>query len=183
MERELSVRLSRAFNQNVRIKANVAEMRGGRQELALEAEDISGVNLTAGLYAAAGSVALLVVAGATLIPLISFAAVPFLREKLFKQKLQEAKEAATPLVADRLRQAGTNLRDEAHRDIEEQCELVEKNTEQAYRSLVADFSAQVEAKLRQKEDFAAAAQEAIDSLRRAERQVEEILAEMGKETD
>lgn len=183
MERELSVGLSRAFNQNVRIKANVAEMRGGRQELALEAEDISGVNLTAGLYAAAGSVALLVVAGATLIPLISFAAVPFLREKLFKQKLQEAKEAATPLVADQLRQAVTNLRDEAHRYIEEQCELVEKNTEQAYRSLVADFSAQVEAKLRQKEDFAAAAQEEIDSLRRAERQVEEILAEMGKETD
>lgn len=183
MERELSVGLSRAFNQNVRLKANVAEMRGGRQELALEAEDISGVNLTAGLYAAAGSVALLVVAGATLIPLISFAAVPFLREKLFKQKLQEAKEAATPLVADRLRQAVTNLRDEAHRYIEAQCDLVEQNTEQAYRALVADFAAQVEEKLRQKENFAASAHEEVASLQRAEREVEEILIEVGKETD
>lgn len=184
MERELSVGLSRAFNQNVRLKANnAAEMQGGRQELALEAEDISGVNKTAGLYAAAGSIALLAIAGATLMPLISFAAYPFLREKMFKQKLQEAKEAATPLVADQLRQAVTNLREEAHRYIEEQCGIVEQHTEQEYRSLVADFSTQVEEKLRQKENFAASAHEEIASLQRAERQVEEILIEVGKETD
>ena len=184
MERELSVGLSRAFNQNVRLKANnAAEMQGGRQELALEAEDISGVNKQAGLYAAAGSIALLVVAGPTLIPIISFAAYPFLREKMFKQKLQEAKEAATPLVADQLRQAVTNLREEAHRYIEEQCGIVEQHTEQAYRALVADFSTQVEEKLRQKENFAASAHEELASLQRAERQVEEILIEVGKETD
>ena len=60
---------------------------------------------------------------------------------------------------------------------------MEQHTEQAYRALVADFSTQVEEKLRQKENFAASAHEELASLQRAERQVEEILIEVGKETD
>lgn len=140
LEKELALGISYYFNRRVMISSNLGmELRGNKVLFSLEAEDISNVNLKTGLVAAAGSITLMSVVGSAIMPVLSLAAIPYLRNHFKQQKLNEAKIAIMPEVESQIAKAMLQLQYEVHEYIKQKCEIIKANTEIAFYNVLDDF--------------------------------------------
>lgn len=148
LEMELSQGLSYHFKQQIRVQSDVgSEIVNDGFAISIEAEDISGVNVEAGAKAAAIGIGLFAIAGGGLLPIISLAALPFMREKMFRERLAAAKEAAKPELLSQIAQYTQRMQSDIHDYIEERCNVIVQNTEFAYEKVLADLRERVNAKL------------------------------------
>ena len=165
VENELARGLSYYFNQQVRL---VAEGEGGLKSskaiFSLEATDISNVNLQAGAIAAVGSLGLLAIVGGVAMPLISLAALPFLREKMLKEKLAAAKEEVIPSAKAQIVKAIALLRQEVHKYIDQRIENIISNTEYAYEHILLKMRQDAEKEILLKQEVKSETQREIRML-------------------
>lgn len=148
---ELAMGLSYFFRQNVRLDSGVGhEVRSGGFNLTVEAEDISSVNLQAGALAALGGIGMMAVIGGTVMPLISFAALPFLRDSMLKKKLTMAKIDAEPEIMSHITLLSHQMRNEVHKYIDERCKEITSNTELVYDRIIGDCRERVDAQIIEK---------------------------------
>lgn len=152
LETELARGLSYHFRQNIRIETvSGREMETAGFHVSLEAEDISGVNFQAGAIAAAGSIGLMVLVGGAVMPLISFAALPFLRDKMLKERLAAAKADIFPEMASQIAQFALELRNVVHGYVDKRCEAVCNNTEYAYEAVLKGMKERIDEQILEKE--------------------------------
>ena len=140
LENELARGISYYFKQRIRLSANTGtEMKSKKFALDIEANDVSSVNLQAGAIAAVGSIGILALVGGTIMPLISFAALPFLRDYMLKQKLAIAKEAVLPELKIQITKAIMELQKEVNKYIDMRCQMITSNTEYGYEKVLMDI--------------------------------------------
>ena len=140
LENELARGISYYFKQKIRLSANTGiEMKSKKFILNIEANDVSSVNLQAGAIAAVGSIGILALVGGTIMPLISFAALPFLRDYMLKQKLATAKEAVLPELKIQITKAIMELQKEVNKYIDMRCQMITSNTEYGYEKVLMDI--------------------------------------------
>lgn len=150
LELELSQGLSYHFKQQIRVQSDVgSEIANDGFVVSVEAEDISGVNVEAGAKAAAIGIGLFAIAGGGLLPIISLAALPFMREKMLKERLAAAKEAARPELLSQIAKYTKKLQADVHDYIESRCNVIVQNTEFAYEKVLADVRERINAKLQE----------------------------------
>ena len=128
----------------------MAMVRSSGFSLTVEAEDISSVNLQAGALAALGSIGMMAVIGGTVMPLISFAALPFLRDSMLKKKLTMAKIDAEPEIMSHITLLSHQMRNEVHKYIDERCKEIISNTELVYDRIIGDCRERVDAQIIEK---------------------------------
>ena len=150
LEVELSQGLSYHFKQQIRVQTDVGrEISNDGFLISIEAEDISGVNVEAGTKAAVVGIGLFAIAGGGFLPLISLAALPFMREKMLKDRLAAAKEAARPELFSQIAQYTERMQQNVHEYIENRCNVIVQNTEFAYEKVLEDIKDRVNKKLQE----------------------------------
>lgn len=162
LENELARGLSYYFNQQVRLVAEgIGGLKYSKAMFNLEATDISNVNLQAGAIAAVGSLGLLAVVGGVAMPLVSLAALPFLREKMLKEKLAAAKEEVIPAAKAQIVKAVSLLRQEVHKYIDQRTENIISNTEYAYEHILLNMRQEAEKEIFSKQETKSETQQEI----------------------
>lgn len=137
MGQELANGLSWYLKKKIQILTNRdGELKITRDIMNVEAEDVSIVNLQAGVAAAVGAVGLLAVLGSVVMPFVSMAALPYLRQKMLKEKLQTAKINVIPVVQQQIAEGINRLQYETHKYIDRQTENIIMNTEYAYQNIL-----------------------------------------------
>lgn len=145
MERELERGLSRNFNQRITISTNqTGEIQTGQLALNFYVEDISDVGLKAGVAAAAGSLGLMMIAGAGILPLIGFVAMPYLKKKMLAKRLAQAKSVVLPEVRKLLLDDVLKLQADLHKYIDERCDAILKTTKFAYNKILNDIHSMIQ---------------------------------------
>lgn len=165
LEVELSMGLSYHFKQQIRVQSDVgSEIANNGFAISVEAEDISGVNVEAGAKAAAVSIGLFAIAGGGFLPLISLAAVPFMREKILKERLAAAKEMAKPELLGQVAQYTKKLQQDVHDYVENRCNVIVQNTEFAYEKVLEDVRKKINNKFQQNDIKTADIMEKVASI-------------------
>lgn len=137
MGQELANGLSWYLKKKIQILTNRdGELKITRDIMNVEAEDVSIVNLQAGVAAAVGAVGLLAVLGSVVMPFVSMAALPYIRQKMLKEKLQTAKINVIPVVQQQIAEGINRLQYETHKYIDRQTENIIMNTEYAYQNIL-----------------------------------------------
>ena len=137
MGQELANGLSWYLKKKIQILTNRdGELKITRDIMNVEAEDVSIVNLQAGVAAAVGAVGLLAVLGSVVMQFVSMAALPYLRQKMLKEKLQTAKINVIPVVQQQIAEGINRLQYETHKYIDRQTENIIMNTEYAYQNIL-----------------------------------------------
>ena len=137
MGQELANGLSWYLKKKIQILTNRdGELKITRDIMNVEAEDVSIVNLQAGVAAAVGAVGLLAVLGSVVMPFVSMASLPYLRQKMLKEKLQTAKINVIPVVQQQIAEGINRLQYETHKYIDRQTENIIMNTEYAYQNIL-----------------------------------------------
>lgn len=151
LEQELARGLSVYFKRQISLKRSIGkELRFEQIPLQIEAEDISNASMKAGLLTAAGALGLMAIVGGAVMPMISFAAYPFLRQKMIRERLAEAKERLRPLLEAQIAQAVMRLQEEIHRYARERAEVIRQSTERVYEDTLLHFRDEVECILSEK---------------------------------
>ncbi len=151
LERELAHGMSYYFNQRIRMYTQAGtELKSKKVALNIEANDISDVTWKSGAIAAAGSVGIMAVFGGVVLPLIGFAALPFLRKQMLKEKLNEAKEQLIPEIKAQINKTILELNKEICKYVDNRCEMICTNTEYTYSQILLnmknDINIQIEKK-------------------------------------
>ena len=180
LERELSIGLSQNFNQQIQLKTtSYGEFKSLKQSLQLTATDISDVSFQAGAIAAAGGIGLLAIAGATIMPLISFAALPYLRSYMLKKKLVEVKQEITPLISSQINKVSQQLGEEIHNYVTSECQKVKENTDYAYNTLLNQLKQNISIQVNEKRSLSADKQISMVKLKEDAKRVEDIMSSIG----
>lgn len=152
LESELATGLSYHFRRKIQLGASAGrELRFDKVMPTITAEDISGVNVKAGAVAALGSVGLLAIVGGSVLPLVSFAALPYLRDKMLKEQLAAAKASVLPDVSSQMAEFSFELKHAVHNYIDERCKTICQNTEYAYDLVLNEVVSKIDAELAAKD--------------------------------
>ena len=139
LNQELSLGLSRQFKREIKLTSHaVGEVVNG-SSISLETADLSNTDIIAGSLAAAGGLALTLIAGSVFMPFVSFAAMPLIRRKMLDSKLEAAKAELIPEVRNGLIQAMTKLQQDLHKSIRQGCDSAAANAEYSYEMLLNDI--------------------------------------------
>lgn len=117
LESRLSEALSQYFNKKVFINT-VSEEIYIKPCLQMTVNDISNAGISAGVISAAGAMALMMAGGGMLMPMVSMAVFPVLRQKFLKDSLDREKESVLPTVRNELRQYVYYLQQEIEKNID-----------------------------------------------------------------
>ena len=181
-EQEIARGISRSFNQNIRLASNKrAYMERENFSIVLNAEDISNVNVKAGAIAATGSMGLMAILGGGIVPLIGFAALPFLRRKILTTSLRKAKAEVMPQVESCLSELCFQLKNLLNHHIEERCEVVVKNAKFAYEQLLTDLRISIQSEIDAKKRNNIALQSEAEEFQRALEEIRSIQDTLNKE--
>ncbi|MCR5175244.1 MAG: dynamin family protein [Anaerovibrio sp.] len=179
MEGELATGMSYYFQQRIKIETDGGkEINKRTSSLAITGEDISNVTLHAGMIAAVGSIGLLAVVGGAIMPLMSFAALPILRDALLKKRLTEAKNMAVPEVQAQLARGIQQLQVEVGKYINERCSLIRQNTEYAYEQVLLDMRKQFQQQIEEQQNSKEDVERRYNNLNHEEDMVKSFLAEL-----
>ena len=172
--------LQHEFNQRIQLKANShGELKSLVKSLQLSAMDISNAGLQAGAIAAVGGIGLLAIAGSTIMPLISFAALPYLRSYLHKKKLNEAKQEVKPMISAQLNKVRQQMLEDIHKYVADQCQMVKKNTDCAYGMLLEQLKQEISVQIKEKQSVCADKNHKMEELQRDVANVQKIIASVG----
>lgn len=151
LERELAYGMSYYFNQRICMYTQAGtELKSGKVVLNIEANDISDVTWKSGALAAAGSVGIMAVFGGVILPLVGFAALPFLRKKMLKNKLNEAKELLIPEIKSQINKAILELNKEICKYVDNRCDMICTNTEYTYSQILLNMKNDINTQLEKK---------------------------------
>lgn len=182
LERELSVALSQEFNQQIQLRTTAhGELKSCRDVLQLNATDISNVTFQAGAVAAAGGIGLLAIAGASIMPLISFAALPYLRSYMLKRKLAEVKQDIQPDISSQINKVRKQLGNEVHNYVIDECQRVIRNTDYAYNMLLEQMKKDISFQINEKRKLSSDKKSFIIRLREDIKRVKYIAESIGGE--
>ena len=166
LERELSHGLSYYFQQSIQIETEAGhEVRNRKMPIIITAEDVSQVNMEAGMIAAVSGIGLMAVVGGAVMPIIGFAAAPFLRSYMLKKKLAEAKTAAIPELSAQLAKAMQQLQAEVSKYIEERITAIQQNTEYAYEKILLNMREQFQQQMNNHQDSKEQAEQKFNLLK------------------
>lgn len=180
LEQEIAMGLQQEFNQRIQLKANShGELKPLVKSLQLSVMDISNAGLQAGAIAAVGGIGLLAIAGSTIMPLISFAALPYLRSYFHKKKLNEAKQEVKTLINQQLNKVRHQLLKDVHEYVVGQCQMVKKNTDCAYGILLEQLRQEISMQIKEKQSVCADKNLRIENLRKDIANVKNIIASVG----
>ena len=180
LEQEIAMGLQHEFNQRIQLKANShGELKSLVKSLQLSAMDISNAGLQAGAIAAVGGIGLLAIAGSTIMPLISFAALPYLRSYLHKKKLNEAKQEVKPMISAQLNKVRQQMLEDIHKYVADQCQMVKKNTDCAYGMLLEQLKQEISVQIKEKQSVCADKNHKMEELQRDVANVQKIIASVG----
>lgn len=169
LEQELSHGLSYYFQQSIQIETEAGhEVRNRKTQIHITAEDISQVNIEAGMIAAVSGIGLMAVVGGAVMPIIGFAAAPFLRSYMLKKKLAEAKTAAIPELSAQLARAMQQLQIEVSKYVEERVTAIQQNTEYAYEQILLDMRKQFQQQMDNHQDSKEQIEQKINLLKEEE---------------
>ena len=138
LETELSRGLSYHFKQKIKISTQAGKFNLGDFSINFFAEDVSNVSLKAGAVAAAGSIGLMAIVGAGILPLVGFVAAPYLKKKFLKERLAQAKISLIPEVKNTLSDSIFKMQEQIHDYIDNRCDTIVKNTKFAYEKILND---------------------------------------------
>ena len=151
MENELAQGMSYYFRQNIRIETdNGKEISTKGYSINITAEDVSSVNMEAGAMAAIGGIGLMAILGGAIMPLISFAALPFLRDNMLKKRLAMAKADVEPEIMSQIAEFSMQLKEEIHSYVDERCSNIIANSEYAYDAVLADCKQRIDGQIKEK---------------------------------
>lgn len=151
LERELANGISYYFNQRIRMYTQAGtELKSRRVALNIEANDISDVTWKSGAIAAAGSVGIMAIFGGVVLPLIGFAALPFLRKQMLKSKLNEAKELLIPEIKAQINKVILDLNKEIAKYVDNRCKMICINTEYTYSQILLNMKNDINIQLEKK---------------------------------
>ena len=143
--------MSYYFNQRIRLYTQSGlELHTSKITLSIEANDISDINWKSGMVAAASSISIMALVGNAILPLIGFAALPFLRKKMLNKRLNEAKEQVIPEIKMQITKIIIQLNNEINKYIDNQCEMICTNTEYAYNQILINMKQDVYKQLEEK---------------------------------
>lgn len=144
IELEMSHGISRQFEEEIRIESRQNNFtRKSNNSMELIVKDISNTDVQAGAITALGAIGLTVLAGSIFMPLVSFAAMPLIRSRLLKKRLENAKEDAIPQMAEQINQCVIELQNLLHKEITKRCKLVSDNMSYAYKDLLERYQAKI----------------------------------------
>lgn len=138
LEQKLSEALSRYFNKKVFITSAAGEVNF-KPCLEMTANDISSAGVEAGLVTAAGAIALTLIGGSALMPVISMAVFPLLRQKFLKDSLDKEKEEVLSNIKSEVRQYVWVLQREIEKSIETRIEDMKLSVQNNYESSVRSY--------------------------------------------
>lgn len=138
LEQKLSEALSRYFNKKVFINT-VSEEINFKPCLAMTANDISSAGLEAGVITAAGAITLSLMGASVLMPMVSMAVFPMLRQHFLKNSLNKEKEEILPNVRAELRQYVELLHQSIEKNIENRVWDIQTCVQNSYDRCVESY--------------------------------------------
>lgn len=165
LERELAHGLSYHFQQRICIETKDGQvLQGGRMLVRLETEDVSGALTQAGVLAAAGAGLLMLVGIPGIMPMISFAAFPKLRELFMGRKLDQAKAELIPTIESQLAKGMMNLEQQVSQYVSSKCQTIQANTEYAYETVLTGLQQRISEEITQKRQASEGRQQETERL-------------------
>ena len=168
LEQEIARGISRNFNQNVRLASDKTISLGTEDfSVAFSSDDISNVNIKAGAIAAAGSIGLTAILGGGILPLVGFAALPFLRKKILDEHLKRVKAEVVPQVEERISELIFKLNKTLHAYIDARCKNIVANAESAYENLISDLRFKVQSEIESNRKNASSIHQELKEIQKA----------------
>ncbi len=175
LENELSCGLSYYFQQRIKVAADLGQdVRISKAELNINAMDISNASVQAGIVAAAGGIALMATVGGLVMPVIGFAAAPFLKDYFLEKKLTEAKKAAIPEVDVQLAKAIQQLQIEVFKYIDNRISGIQQNTEYAYEQILLDLKKKYQQQMDNQQDSKLQVEKKLEILNAEAKEINDI---------
>ncbi len=175
LENELSCGLSYYFQQRIKVAADLGQdVRISKAELNINAMDISNASVQAGIVAAAGGIALMATVGGLVMPVIGFAAAPFLKDYFLDKKLAEAKKAAIPEVDVQLAKAIQQLQIEVFKYIDNRISGIQQNTEYAYEQILLDLKKKYQQQMDNQQDTKLQVEKKLEILNAEAKEINDI---------
>lgn len=143
LEQKLSEALSRYFNKKVFVSSVGSEINF-KACMEMTANDISSAGMEAGLVTAAGAIALACMGGSVLMPLVSMAVFPMLRQSFMKNSLNKEKEEVLPGVRTEVQQYVWILQKEIERSIEDRIADMKVCVQRNYESSIQNYLKKME---------------------------------------
>ncbi len=178
LEQQLASGLSRSFNQKIQLRSHSSQGMEKRPiKFSVDVTDIGNVKLRAGIIAAAGGIGLMAIVGSSIMPLISFAALPYLHDHILEKKLSEAKLDVAPTIEHQLHKVVAQLKKEMHDHIEKQCHAVEENSRVAFELLLQEVEQKIDAARNKQETQAAEKQAKLQALQTFQKESHALLSD------
>ena len=181
LELEISRGMGYFFKQNVHLESDVGgEIAVYKHGIAVEADDVSDVNFKAGIMAAVGGIGLFAIAGSVFMPLIGFAALPFLREQMLKNSLAAAKKRAKPQLLSEIASYTLSLQNEIHSYIDDRSASIVANAEYAHDKILLQMKQRIDKELAARKDMQAGAEDEVKNMRSCIALLDRDIAEVKK---
>ena len=171
LENELAIGLAKHFNSSI-TKLNVNKGLNDIENrevysLQIEAEDISGTPLMAGIIAAATSGVLLLLAGPIFISFVGMAGLPFLQKKMVEGRLVEAKNKLRPelnVAIDKVIESFSSGLDEL---VLNKTSEIKNECSETYDELLKSIVLKIQREINEKQDLRTNSQERINRLNKS----------------
>lgn len=156
LEKEIAVGLTNYFKAQVTLKGNeMVESNLVSEDFSIidiEAEDISGANITAGFISAGavGAMSLLGLAG--LAPFMTMGLFPVLQRKLTESKLEEVKISVKPKIDQSLYDCFDKLKVEIIKSVEKRLDGLKKSADCTYDQLFSSIKNQIQLEIDEKKE-------------------------------
>ena len=143
----------------------------------LETEDVSGALTQAGVLAAAGAGLLMLVGIPGIMPMISFAAFPKLRELFMGRKLDQAKAELIPTIESQLAKGMMNLEQQVSQYVSSKCQTIQANTEYAYETVLTGLQQRISEEITQKRQASEGRQQETERLTAVLKEIDQLRQE------
>ena len=114
-------------------------------------------------------------------PLISFAALPYLRSYMLKRKLAEVKQDIQPDISSQINKVRKQLGNEVHNYVIDECQRVIRNTDYAYNMLLEQMKKDISFQINEKRKLSSDKKSFIIRLREDIKRVKYIAESIGGE--
>ncbi|MBE6098799.1 MAG: hypothetical protein E7197_01960 [Anaerovibrio sp.] len=179
MEQELARGLSKQFKQKIRLKTNRGtNLKNLSAVVDIEATDISNTGMKVTALTAAGTVVIYAALSPVLAPIMAIFGKNKLFDSLLKKNLAEAKADAIPQMEGQLTKTIMELKVHVHNYIDQQAKRIEKNTQYAYETVLAEVKKKIEEQIAEKRQAGADVQRTMDMLAGQIAEIHKIVAKL-----
>lgn len=151
IELQISQGLSQKFEQQVMIESRQKPVISGNEFfMDITARDVSNTKHQVETIGAIVGGGLILASGTFLMPAISMAVLPKLKEVWFKKNLMAAKEEVKEKLSEQLVQCMYNLQQNMYDEIRNKCTISVKNLSSAYELLLSEYRDKIDSEINEK---------------------------------